>query len=359
MIPTQTNLPRTTIRLALTSNDRMDKYTRAFLSDCGYTVNKINPRQYIARINEMPHLEVWFQRSADVVRKVRDGDVDFGIVGYDTVAEYRGTTDNVVIIHNEMGYGDCYLAIAVPEAWEQVNTMKELADLASKRAETRPLRVVSKFQQQAKQFLDSHNIAPYHMLRADGALEAAPQMGTADFIVDLVSSGVTLRENRLKQLKDGKILDSQAVFIGNRTALTQRPEVLEVAHDMLERFEAHLQAVGHYQVVANIRGESPEAVAQKVFSQPDLRGLQGPTISPVYLQEKDDTNWYAISIVTHEHHLTPAMRQLRQIGGSGVLVVPIKYIFEEEPWRWRSLLNDLGIETYTLPSDQVNGTEEN
>ena len=93
------NSNRTKIRLALPSKRRMEDETREFLRECGLPVNKVNSRQYVATIAEIPNLEVWFQRSADVVRKVRDGDVDLGIVGYDNVAEYRGSGDSVVIIH--------------------------------------------------------------------------------------------------------------------------------------------------------------------------------------------------------------------------------------------------------------------
>lgn len=332
---------RTAIRLALPSKGRMDDETTALLRSCGLTVKKVNPRQYIAQIAELPNLEIWFQRSADIVRKVRDGDADLGIVGFDKVAEYRGAGDDIVIIHDALGYGHCRLSVAVPEAWEGVNNLSQLAAMAKSRQGDRPLRVVSKYQRQAKAFLESHNVTPFHMLHADGALEAAPQMGTADFIVDLVSSGVTLRENRLKELEDGIVLRSQATFIGNRPALTRRPDVLEATQDMLERFEAHLRAIERSMIIANIRGSSAEGVAEKVFAQPELGGLQGPTISRVYLRESMNDGWFAINIVVRNDKLHNAIDQLRQIGGSGVLVLPITYIFEEEPPRWQKLLAEL------------------
>lgn len=336
---------RPEIRLALPSKGRMEEETLALLKDCGLPVNKVNPRQYIAEIPEISHLEVWFQRSADVVRKVRDGDVDLGIVGFDTVVEHRGTGDDVVILHDALGYGRCRLSVAVPEEWGEVNSVSDLAALARSRSAGRPIRIVSKYERQTTTFLEQHQIKPYRLLHADGALEAAPQMGSADFIVDLVSSGVTLRENRLKEIEGGQLLTSQAVFIGNRTTLTQRPEALATAREMLERFEAHLRAVEHYTIIANMRGESPEEVAQKLFAQPSLGGLQGPTISRVYLRDVTDTNWYAITIVVRKEGLHGAIDQLRAIGGSGVLVMPVTYIFEEEPLRWRKLLQNLGLDT--------------
>lgn len=337
------NQKRSVVRLALPSKGRMESGTLELLQQCGLTVKKFNPRQYVAHIPDLENLEVWFQRSADVVRKVRDGDVDLGIIGYDKFAEYQGADDSLVVIHDALGYSHCHLAVAVPEEWEETHSVADLAKIAKARDGSRPLRVVSKYQRLAKAFLEKQGVMPYHMLHADGALEAAPLMGTADFIVDLVSTGVTLREHRLKELAGGTLLHSQAIFFGNRAALTGRPEALAVTHEMLERFEAHLRALDHLTVVANIRGESPEEVAQKVFSQPELGGLQGPTISRVYLREPTETNWYAISIVVRKNRLHQAIEQLRQIGGSGVLVLPISYIFEEEPPRWQKLLKTLGL----------------
>jgi ATP phosphoribosyltransferase len=321
----------------------MENETLLLLQSCGLTINKVNPRQYIARISEIPTLEVWFQRSADVVRKVRDGDTDLGIVGYDKIAEYCGSENNVVIIHDALGYGHCRLAVALPEEWTDINSVGDLARLAQEHDGDRPLRVVSKYQRLAETFLNTHQIKPHRILHADGALEAAPQMGTADFIVDLVSSGVTLRENRLKEIEGGELHRSQAMFIGNRPALTHRPHVLAICQDLLERFEAHLRALEHQTVIANIRGDSPDDVAAKIFGQSELGGLQGPTISRVYIRDATETTWFAISLVVHKDRLHRSIEQLREIGGSGVLVLPVTYIFEEEPQRWQTLLKNLNL----------------
>lgn len=332
---------RKEIRLALPSKGRMEEETLHFLDACGISVARVNPRQYIAHVSSLPGLEVWFQRSADVVRKVRDGDVDLGIAGLDTVAEHNTADNAIVVLHEALDYGHCALTLATPEAWGHVNSVQELAQHAAQAR--RPLRIVTKHERLVSRFLDDHGVRPYRIVHADGALEAAPQMGSADLIADLVSSGVTLRENRLKELANGRLLESQAVFIGNRTALETRPDVLEMAHQMLELIEAHLRADQNYYVVANMRGRAPEEVAAKVFAQPDLGGLQGPTISRVYRRDTDDDGWYAISLVMSKRRLQGAIRQLRAIGGSGVVVTPVTYIFEEEPPRWRALLETLNL----------------
>jgi len=175
---------------------------------------------------------------------------------------------------------------------------------------------------------------------ADGALEAAPAMGIADGILDLVSSGTTLRENDLKEIEGGVVLESQAVLVASKKSLIRRQGVLDTTHEILERLEAHLRAAGQFTVIANMRGNSAEEVAERIHSQPSLTGLQGPTISPV-LNGKVD--YYAIVICVPQNALYKSVQQLRAIGGSGVLVSPLTYIFEEETPRWRSLLAKLGL----------------
>ncbi len=341
---TATNHPdRHKIRLALASKGRMEEETLAFLDECGLHVTKVNPRQYVAAMPAIPELEVWFQRSADIVRKVRYGDVSLGITGYDSVAEYRGDGDEIVVLHDRLGFGTCELVVAVPDEWEGVNSVRDLAALALQRAaDQAPLRIGTKYERLVTRFLADQGIDAYQLIRAEGALEAGPLMGYADLIVDLTATGVTLRENRLKPIEGGRLLYSEACLIGNRRHLKDRPEALMIAKQLLEFIEAHLRATGYHAIIANIQGESAEAVARKVLSQPELAGLQGPTISRVYLRDPDNHDWYAISIIVRKERLVQAVGQLRAIGGSGVVVTPATYIFEDEPQTYRNLLAELG-----------------
>jgi ATP phosphoribosyltransferase len=129
------------------------------------------------------------------------------------------------------------------------------------------------------------------------------------------------------------------VLIGHRAALQQRPAVLAVARQLLEFIEAHLRAQGSCLVFANMRGASPEAIAQAMLAQPHLSGLQGPTISPVIAPgARDDRAWFDVNIVVRKDQLMPTIAELRAIGGSGVVVAPVTYIFEEEPPRYTQLL---------------------
>jgi ATP phosphoribosyltransferase len=204
----------------------------------------------------------------------------------------------------------------------------------------RPLRAATKFPQLTGDFLTRQGIQPFKLVDAEGALEVAPTIGYADMICDLVSSGQTLHDNRLRPLEDGVILHSQAALIANRAALQARPEVLGVARLLLEYIEARLRAEDHVAVFANMRGESPQAIAERMFALETLGGLQGPTISPVIVRGENG-GWYAVHIVVRRDCLFEAVADLRSIGGSGVVVAPVAYIFEEEPNRCQAMLEAL------------------
>ncbi|KAK3028245.1 hypothetical protein RJ639_037579 [Escallonia herrerae] len=371
---------RSEMRLGLPSKGRMAADTLDLLKACQLSVRQVNPRQYVAEIPELPNLEVWFQRPKDVVKKLVSGDLDLGIVGLDTVSEYgqadlfkgitfdpggvtRGATpipeayletydvyykgnEDLIIVHNALEYGECRLSLAIPKygIFESINSMRELAQMPQWTA-SKPLRVATGFTYLAPKFLKESGLKHAMFSTADGALEAAPAMGIADAIVDLVSSGTTLRENNLKEIEGGVLLESQAVLVASRRSLTQQTGVLDTVHEILERLEAHLRAVGQYLVTANMRGSSAEEVAERILSQESLSGLQGPTVSPVFCKRDGQAavDYYGIDICVPKKSLYKSIQQLRAIGGSGVLTCPLTYIFDEETPRWRELLLKLGL----------------
>ncbi|KAH1195174.1 ATP phosphoribosyltransferase 2, chloroplastic [Glycine max] len=329
---------RKEIRLGLPSKGRMSADTLQLL--------QVNPRQYVAEIPQLSNLDVWFQRPKDIVRKLLSGDLDLGIVGLDTFSEHGQGNDDLIIVHEALEYGDCRLSLAIPQygIFENVNSLDELAKMPQW-TEEKPLRVATGFTYLGPKFMKENGLKHVTFSTADGALEAAPAMGIADAILDLVSSGTTLRENNLKEIKGGVVLESQAVFITSRKSVIQRKGVLETTHEMLERLEAHLRAIGQFTVTANMRGSSAEEVAERILSQPSLMGLQGPTVSPVFCKRdgKVTADYYAIVICVPQKALYKSIQQLRAIGGSGVLISPLTYIFDEETPRWRQLLSKLGL----------------
>eukprot|EP00958_Prasinococcus_capsulatus_P018545 scaffold2175_cov381-Prasinococcus_capsulatus_cf.AAC.20 len=153
-------------------------------------------------------------------------------------------------------------------------------------------------------------------------------------------------------IEGGRITDSEGVLVANREALLNRPGLLDVVKEMLERLEAHLSAKDEYEVTANIKADSSATVARSL-KDAGLFGLDGPTISLVYtesilesgksFEEYEGEKMFAVDLIVPKKQLYDSVKGLRALGGSGVLVKPLTYIFDEEPERWPKLLEELGI----------------
>lgn len=325
------------IRIALPSRGRLSEGSLELLANVGFRVHNPNPRQYIASIPRLPEVEVIFQRAGDIGVSVRDGSVDFGITGKDVYMERCGDNGAVLELHNQLGFGHCTLNTTVPESWQEINRLNDLEKIGAKLG--RPLKIATKFPNLTRKFFDEKVQIEIDMILAEGTLEIAPTVGYADIVVDLVSSGTTLRDNRLKSLDGGIILRSQACLIANKAKLKSCPKTLEVATKLLELMTAYLRASDNLAVFANIRGESPESIANKIFTQQVIGGLQGPTISPVITRQEE--NWYAAHLIIQKAVLHQAIQEIRNIGGSGVVVAPVSYIFEEEPTEIKHMLKAL------------------
>ena len=322
------------IRLSLPSKGRLEVDALDFLAETGLRVFKPNPRQYEAQVPSLPELGIIFQRPGDIVASVLQGTIDFGITGIDVLEEKRGNNGDIIIMHDALGFGHCALKLAIPEAWTDVTDIPSLKKYAS--TFDRPLRVATKFPVLTERFLKQHDI-PHTLISAEGTLETAPTIGYADVISDLVSSGQTLQDNRLRALPDGLIQPSQAALIANRKNLKEDSNTLEMARRLLEYIEAHLRAKENLLVIANMRGSSPEAIASKLFTQTSVGGLQGPTISPIVTRESNQ-GWHSVTVVVPRSRLPQAITELRSVGGSGIIVSPVTYIFEEEPPRYNAML---------------------
>lgn len=334
------------VTLGLPSKGALAESTLDFLKACDLKVSQPNPRQYLATLPAMPQIDVLFQRVTDIVYKVADGTVDIGITGLDVVYELVGQDAEIVVLHEDLRYGRCQLIVAVPETWLDVETMIDIADIALdfREHQHRNLRVATKFTNLARQFLHQHGIHHFTIVEAEGAIEAAPMLGYADIIIDLSATGTTLRENHLKPLPDGVIVDSVACLVGNLRRLKESPEVLETVRNILEIFDGALNGQNFYQLRTNIRGESPEAVAQAVASHPATRGLQGPTVAPIYAinaPEDERGQWFTATVMVPSKKLTEATNHLRKIGGEQVTVLPVKYVFMKQSASYQKLLRKL------------------
>ncbi|MCL4247648.1 MAG: ATP phosphoribosyltransferase [Anaerolineae bacterium] len=334
-----------TVTLALPSKGAISEPTLSFLRDCGLRVEKPNPRQYTGAVPAVPRLDVLFQRVIDILYKVADGTAQLGITGLDVVHEYPH--DDVMVIHENLGYGECKLLVAVPESWIDVGNMADFADVALdfREYQRRNIRIATTYPHMTRKFLHAQGIHHFTIVNAEGAIEAAPTIGYADAVVDLTQTGTTLRENHLKPIGDGVILESQACLIGNRTALREHGAALEAVRTMLEYVDASLQGKNYSQVTVNMRAANIDDIARRLAANPITRGLQGPTIAPIYgVNNGTGDQWFTITLILSNKSLLQGINVLREHGATDVVVAPVRYLFLDRSPTFERLCLALGGE---------------
>lgn len=329
---------------AMPSKGAIYQPTRDFLKESGLKVRKPNERQYVGTMPTIPNMGVLFQRVVDVVYKVADGTAQIGITGYDLVHEHPH--EDIVIIYDKLGYGWCKLVVAVPEAWVDVTNLIDLAEVSLDFRETkgRNIRIATKYEYSTREFLHRHGIHHFTLVKAEGAIEAAPTLGYADLIVDLTATGTTLRENHLKEISGGTIVEAEACVIANRRALEADPDLLDAVRIMTEYIDATLNGQEYFQVTVDIQGKTAEDVAHKIASNDVTKGLLGPTVAPIYSSNgADNISWYTVTLVVGQKNLLTAVEHVREIGGRHVIATPVRYIFLEEAPTFAKLLKKLNI----------------
>ena len=315
------------MRIALPSDGELYDSTIAFMRACGLTVSRPNSRRYTGTVPTIPGVEVLFQRTADVTQKVEEGSAELGVTGLDRVFEYRNDEARAAVLIEDLEYGRCEFVMAVPDSWMDVTSLSDLADLALEfRQEGKQLRIATKYPRLLRGYLYERGINYFTLVPASGAMEAAPAAGYADLIADLTASGVTLRENQLKQLDEGTILASQACLISNPVLLSVSREALALARSIVELIEGHLRAEPYYRLTANVRAASAEEVSSTVLARPDLAGLRGPTVARVYNIEEQD--WFNVSLLIKKGQLLEAVDHLRNCGAIDVAASQLSYLFD-------------------------------
>jgi ATP phosphoribosyltransferase len=156
----------------------------------------------------------------EIVHELKLGRVQLGITGEDLIRETLADVDGSVEFVAPLGFGRADVVVAVPDCWIDVARMADLEDVAAQfaAAHGRRLRVATKYMTLTRRFFASHGVAGYRIVESVGATEATPAAGTAELIVDITTTGTTLRANHLKVLEDGLILKSQAHLFASRAA---------------------------------------------------------------------------------------------------------------------------------------------
>lgn len=316
--------------VALPSKGQLGDSASDFLGRAGLHVSQSSRRQYTAAIPSLPLTDVVYQRPRDILDKVSEARVDVGITGLDIVAEHGEELDDVMVIAR-LGFARCRLLLAVPEAWIDVTSIADLADLSLRHQERgRQLRIATKYSSLTRNFMYRQGISHFLLIHAHGAMEAAPRMGYADMIADLSETGTTLRENHLRPLDGGTIIDSEAVLIGNRRSLRAASHKLETLREMVELIEAHQRARQFVSLRANIIGKSVADVQQRILANPALSGSKGPGVVAVASPPGGRHQWFETNLLVPSHLIHKTMQHLRQLGGTDIIVTRPDYVFDEK-----------------------------
>ena len=259
------------LRLALPSTGALFEGTSKLFSDCGLSIRRANSRRYTADVPQLPGVDVLFQRQSDITIEIDGGSADIGIVGLDRFYESRLERGETILIHKDLGFGNSKLVIAVPDAWLDVTSMADLADIALEfRSKGRDLRIASKYQRLVKRFLNQNDVNYVSMVHVSGGLEAAPVIGYADVIADITATGRTLRENDLRILIDGTVMESQSVMVGNARTLANDQNKLPKIREILGKIDANLRTRDNQSISAKIEGQSEGETAPQPIQQREL-----------------------------------------------------------------------------------------
>jgi|CXWL01.1.fsa_nt_gi ATP phosphoribosyltransferase len=252
--------------LALPSKGRLQEQAGAFLADCGLKLSQ-GARNYAARIESMPEIEVRLISAGEIARALSAGEAHAGVTGEDVLREADPGLARTIPVR-PLGFGAAELVVAVPDSWLDVTAMSDLAEVAAlHRARTgQRLRVATKYLAQAQAFLDAHGVADYRLVESLGATEGAPAAGAAEAIIDITTTGATLVANHLRALSDGTILRSQAQLVASRAARWD-----EGAHAAFARLLDVIEARGRAKAMRLLRvAPGPEGSEPMIARAADL-----------------------------------------------------------------------------------------
>jgi len=281
-----------TLRLAVPNKGRLSERSIEILQRAGLDIENADGGKLYAPVRNVD-LEIMFLRAQDIVRFVHSGVVDLGVTGKDLVVESELPVD---IIHT-LNYGYCRLSVAAPED----SGIEGVDDIPA------GAKVATSFPNATRQYFGSKG-KKVNITTVSGAAEVTPRIGVADIIVDLVSSGSTLKGNRLREV--ATILESWAVVIANRESLAEKHEEI---HELTEAVKSVTDAEDKKYLMADV----PKVALDEVKSF--LPGIAGPTV--MNIMGRDDC--LAIHVVVDRDKVYESVTRLKKLGASGILIMPI------------------------------------
>lgn len=213
------------ITLAFPSKGRLMEQAEVLFAKAGLGVRRTGSERGYRGVIDGCDMEVAFLSASEIAQSLKDGAVDAGVTGEDLLREAMPQDDPRTRVLARLGFGPADVVVAVPECWLDVATMADLDEVAVAfhARHGRRLRVATKYTGLTRRFFAAKGVTGYRIVESLGATEGAPATGTAEVIVDITTTGSTLKANQLKILDDGVILRSQAVLAATAAAANAKP----------------------------------------------------------------------------------------------------------------------------------------
>lgn len=280
----------TRLQVAVQKSGRLLEGSLRLLKECGIKIDN-GKDQLKASAGNFP-VDILYLRNSDIPQYVEDGVADIGIIGQNTAFEKQKNIDTIL----PLGFSKCRLSIAVPK-----NTPYSGPEFLNGK------RIATSYPNSLRHFLAERQLeAEIHEI--SGSVEIAPNIGLADAICDLVSSGSTLFKNGLEEKE--VILKSEACIVAHPQLSRQKQSILD---KLVFRIEAVLKARNNKYILMN----APEEKVKDIIRI--LPGMKSPTVMPLA-----EEGWSSIHTVIEESHFWDIIDQLRAAGAQGILVVPIE-----------------------------------
>ncbi len=280
------------LRIAIQAKGRLNEKTMSLLANAGITAS-VGSRSLIAHAKGFP-VDLLLLRDDDIPQAVAMGTADLGIVGLNEVEEKGADVEQLM----KLGFGACRISLAVPRE----SGYKSLDWFNGKKIATSYPAILSRF-------LNEQNIKA-DIQTITGSVEIAPAIGMSDAIFDIVSSGGTLVQNGLVEVKS--VLDSEAVLIATPGLSEEKKAEI---NKLCFRFRSIIDSRGLKYVLMNLPKASLEQALQI------LPAMKSPTVLPLA-----DSDWLSIHAVIPENLLWERIEQLKAIGAEGILVLVLENI---------------------------------
>jgi len=317
MTPQNTDGP---LVVAVPSKGRLQETALEFFRQAGCAIRQAgSDRGYVGRMPGVDNVEVAFLSASEIAGALGSGRAHLGITGEDLIRERLPEPEGVVHMVKPLGFGHADVVVAVPQSWIDVRTMADFDDVAiayhARHGER--VRIATKYLRLTRNFFAEHGLADYRIVESAGATEGAPAGGTAEAIVDITSTGATLRANNLKILDDGVMLRSEANLVASLTA-KWGAGARAAATQILEMVEA----------VARARGVVEMRFLHDVSDQTLLDDLASKFGARVPFPYDEDGARVALILHVPEPRVHDVVSHLYAHGKDAVTVTEPRYIFE-------------------------------